>query len=122
VFVLLVALGLPMWGIVSTGAAFLGMYVVYLPVVYALARRRCGFRWEPIVWRRLVLLFFAAAAVAGLGAWRESAAVVAGLLAAIGFGLDGLARLGHTAGLGGSIGKLSQFSRRLMITVGVWRE
>jgi PST family polysaccharide transporter len=122
VFVLLVALGLPMWGIVSTGAAFLGMYVIYLSVVYALARRRCGFRWEPFVWRRLVLLFVAAAAVAGLGAWRESAAVVAGLLATIGLGLDGLARLGHMAGLGGSVGKLSQFSRRLMIKGGVWRE
>jgi PST family polysaccharide transporter len=122
VFVLLVALGLPMWGIVSTGAAFLGMYVICLSVVYALARRRCGFRWEPIVWRRLVLLFVAAAAVAGLGAWRESAAVVAGLLAAIGFGLDGLARLGHMAGLGGFVGKLSQLSRQVMIRTGAWRD
>ena len=121
-FVLLVALGLPIWGIVSTGAAFLGMYVIYLPVVHALARRRCGFGWEPAVWRRLVLLFVAAAAVAGLGAWRESVAAVAGLLAAIGFGLEGLARLGHMAGLGGALGRLSGLSRRVMIRMGVWRD
>ncbi|MFN4160365.1 MAG: O-antigen translocase [Stenotrophomonas sp.] len=121
-FVLLVALGLPMWGIASTGVAFLGMYVVYLPVVYVLARRRCGFRWEPAVRRRLVLLIVSAAAVAGLGAWRESVAVVAGLLAAIGFGLDGLARLGHMAGLAGTVGRLGLFSRKVMMKLGVWRE
>src|SRR5690606_21265539 len=122
VFVLLVALLLPWLGIASTGMAFLAMYVVYLPVVYCLARRRTGFRWAPAVRRRLLLLFAASVAVAGLGAWREIAAVVVGLLAAAGFGLDGLARLGHMAGLGGSVGRLSQFSRRLMIKVGVWRE
>lgn len=122
VFVLLVALLLPWLGIASTGMAFLAMYVVNLPVVYVLARRRTGFRWAPAVRRRLLLLFAASVAVAGLGAWREIAAVAVGLLAAAGFGLDGLARLGHMAGLGGSVGRLSQFSRRLMIKVGVWRE
>ena len=121
-FALLVALGLPAWGVVSTGVAFLGMYVAYLPLVYVLARRRTGFRWAPDVRRRLLLLFAASVAVAGLGVWRESAALVVGLLAAVGFGLDGLARLGHMAGLGGAVGRLSQFSRRLMIKIGVWRE
>jgi O-antigen/teichoic acid export membrane protein len=122
VFVLLVALLLPWLGITSTGMAFLAMYVVNLPVVYVLARHRTGFRWEPFVRRRLVLLFVAAAAVAALGAWQQSAAVVAGLLAAIGFGLDSLARLGHMAGLGRFVGKLSQLSRQVMIRTGVWRE
>lgn len=122
VFVVMIALLLPWFGIVSTGAAFLVMYVVHLPVVHALARRRTGFRWEPAVWRRLLLLFLAAAAVAGLGAWRESVAVVVGLLAAIGFGLDGLARLGHMADLGGPLGRLSRLSRHVMIKMGVWRE
>lgn len=122
VFVLLVALLLPWLGIASTGMAFLAMYVVNLPVVYYLARRRTGFRWEPVVRRRLVLLFVAAAAVAGLGAWRESVAAVAGLLAAIGFGLDGLARLGHMAGLGGPVGRLAGFSRKAMMKIRVWSE
>ena len=122
VFVALVALLLPRLGVASTGVAFLGMYVAYLPLVHFLARRRTGFRWQAGVLRRLLLLFVAAAVVAGLGAWRESVAVVLGLVAAIGFGVDGLARLGHMAGLGGSLGLLSGLSRKMMIKIGVWRE
>jgi PST family polysaccharide transporter len=122
VFVLLVALLLPWLGIASTGMAFLAMYVVNLPVVYYLARRRTGFRWAPAVRRRLLLLFAASVAVAGLGAWRDIAAMVVGLLAAVGFGLEGLARLGHMAGIGGPVGRLAGISRKVMMRVGVWRE
>ncbi|MFN7183323.1 MAG: O-antigen translocase [Thermomonas haemolytica] len=122
VFVALVALLLPRLGVVSTGVAFLGMYLAYLPWVHRLARRRTVFRWEPAVQRRLLLLFASAAAVAGLGVWRDSVAVMAGLLAATGFGLDGLARLGHMAGLGGTVGRLGLFSRKVMMKLGVWRE
>ncbi|WP_374555886.1 O-antigen translocase [Thermomonas sp.] len=122
VFVLLVALLLPWLGIASTGMAFLAMYVVNLPVVYYLARRRTGFRWAPAVRRRLLLLFAASVAVAGLGAWWEIAAVVVGLLAAIGFGLGGVARLGHMVHLTGPIGRLAGWGKLLMIRFGVWRE
>ncbi|WP_374248665.1 O-antigen translocase [Thermomonas sp.] len=122
VFVGLLACLLPMAGILSAGISFFAMYAVLAPAVYVIVRRRTGFRWAPAVWRRLLLLFIASAAVAGLGSWREDAAVVVGLLAALGFGVDGLARLGHMAGLGGAVGRLAGLSRKMMMKAGVWHE
>lgn len=122
VFVLGVALGLPWLGIASTGIAFLVMYVAYLPLVWVLAKKRTTFYWQPSVWKRLLLLFLAALAVAGLGMGYENAAAVLGLLLATISGLDGLARLGHMAGLQGPVGRLASVSRDLMMRVGVWRD
>lgn len=121
-FVLLVALWLPTWGVVSTGAAFLGMYVIYLPLVYWLARWRTGFRWQTGVRRRLELLLLACAAVAGVGVWSQAAAAGIGVMLAAVFGLEGLARLGHMAGLTGPVGRLAGLSRKVMMKIGVWRE
>lgn len=46
VFVLFVWLGLPYLGLQATGVGFLAMYVVYLPMVYWLAKKRTGFAWN----------------------------------------------------------------------------
>jgi PST family polysaccharide transporter len=61
VFVLLSWVGLPLMGVEAAGVAFLGMYVVYLPVIYAIARRQTGFGWT----RRVKLLFVLLAAACG---------------------------------------------------------
>jgi O-antigen/teichoic acid export membrane protein len=122
VFVLLVYVLLPGLGIVSTGVAFLIMYVLYLPIVYFFAGRRTAFRWSSPVRHLLMALFGTAVAVAALGGLWKAAGTVVGTLAACGFGLHGLARLGHMVNLGGAVGRLSALSRRAMMKVGVWRE
>ena len=66
VYVAGVALGLALAGVVATGVAFLTMYVVYLPVVYWLARRLIGFRWEPTVVAHSAFFFVVACGVSAL--------------------------------------------------------
>jgi len=77
-------LGMPRFGIVATGVAYFGMYVVYLPVVYWIARRRIGFRWSAKTLKTLVAVATACALVAIASTFSEGAALAAGaLLAAI---------------------------------------
>lgn len=119
IFVGLTWIGLPIFGLQSTGIAFLGMYVVYLPIVYWLARRRTGFSWESRVLKHLVELALAAITVCLAALWSEWAAAGLGLVAAISFGIHGIAYLGEKANLGGTIGRASVACRKLMIRVGI---
>ena len=67
-FVLGVVVGIPTFGLPATGAAFLLMYVVNLSIVFWLAHRRSGFRWDPIVWKLFFGLLIAAISISIVGA------------------------------------------------------
>lgn len=121
-FVGLTWLGLPFVGIEATGIAFLGMYAVYLPVVYALARRRTGFRWDAVVLRHVAALVLMAVAVSSLAGWHTLAGATAGVAAAGAFGLYSLTRLGHMAGTAGPAGRVAAISRRVLTRLGIWRD
>ncbi|MBN8716003.1 O-antigen translocase [Thermomonas sp.] len=122
VFGLLVAWGLPVFGVMSAGLAFLAMNAFLLPLVHWLARRRTGFRWQAGVRRRLGMLLAASALVAAAGGWQPLVGAAVGVPVALAVGMHGLARLGHMAGLGGPVGRLAGFSRKVMMRIGVWRE
>ena len=122
VFVLLSWLGLHLMGVAATGIAFLGMYVVYLPVVYWLVRRKTGFRWEPTVRRQLGWLMLGAMAVLTAAAWTALAGALAGLIMCVGFGFFSFSRLAHKTNLTGPLGRLAGFSRQWVIRIGVWRD
>lgn len=113
VFVLGVWIGLPLLGIEATGIAFLVMYVVYLPVVFWLGRRRLGFAWRPAVVRQMLLLLAIALLVLVLARVSEPAAMIVGCAAAAALGLHGLGRLGAMAELGGRLGQAAALGRRL---------
>jgi O-antigen/teichoic acid export membrane protein len=98
---------LPWFGVVATGISFLLMYMIFLPLVYLLARRRTGFHWNRTVIRDLALLSIAALLVAACGAWHEWLGVTVGLVLAAVFGFITLLRLARMAELGGALGKLS---------------
>lgn len=119
VFVLLTWILLPFHGVVATGLAFVGMYLVYLPLVYALARRRTQFRWNRGVFVQMSALLIVAVAVILVGAWSEKTAAILSSFGVIGFGLQGLGRLGAMANLTGRIGKAASLSRMLMLKIGV---
>lgn len=114
-----VALLAPGVGIAATGMAFLLSYIFYLPLVYVLARRRIGFRWDAAVLRQAAALSVAAAGVMALTYASEMLASVAGVTLALAFGLYGCARLGQMAGLGGPIGRMATLSRQILERVGV---
>ena len=112
-------LGLPHLGIEATGVAFLGMYAILLPVVYVVARRTTGFRWDAGVLRHLVALTTVAAVVSGVAAGFERTGAALGLLAAAVFGIHAVGRLGHMANLGGPLGRVAALSRRLLTRLGL---
>ena len=119
-FVLFTWIGLPLIGIQATGVAFIGLYAVYLPLVYWLAVRRTGFRWQRAVLWHLLLACIAALALVGLAAWSAMASAALGVLLAGVSGVYGLARLGTMAGLGGRLGQVAARAQAVMNRMG-WK-
>jgi len=110
-------LAIPWLGIQATGASFLLMYMVYLPLVYLLARRRTGFRWRRSVLRDALLLCIATTLVAACGAWHDWLGAVVGVLAAGGFGVVSLLRLARMVELSGALGRLAVRSRHFLFSL-----
>ena len=113
---------LPEMGIVATGVSFLGMYIILLVVVWALAVRRTGFSWAGEVKRHAVLIFASGLAIHALAWVNEWVAAGAGVLLAVGWGVFALVRLAHASGLNGPVAKLAGATRGVMMKMGVWRE
>lgn len=93
VFVMLTWLGLGPLGIQATGIAFLGMYCVYLPLVYGIARSRTGFRWSKRVMVLLFILLVSATCVHFMADWSTLFAAVVGVVAGTAFGWHSFRRL-----------------------------
>ncbi|PZX40649.1 PST family polysaccharide transporter [Roseinatronobacter thiooxidans] len=112
VFVLGVAIGLPLLGVTATGVAFLALYVAYLPLVWWLGGRRIGFRWSrAVVWLAGVTMA-AAVAVALAARVSDGAGLVAGLACGLGLGIWSLLRLADAAGATGRFQKLANAGAR----------
>lgn len=109
---------LPVLGLEATGVGFFLMYVVYLPLVYWMARLRTGFRWSKTVARDLFILFTLAVVVSLVGTWGDIPGALFGMVAAIGFGVNALMRLVTMASLGGLAGKLAVLLRRIFLKQG----
>ena len=112
-FVLFTWLGLPLIGIQATGVAFVGLYGGYLPLVYWLAVRRTGFRWQRTVIWHLLLACIAALALIALAEWSTTASALLGVLLAGVAGVFGLARLGTMAGSEGVAAKAQAVMQRM---------
>lgn len=121
-FVLLTWLMIPWLGLEASGLACLGMYVVSLPLVYWLAKRRTGFYWESIVIKQIILMFVAASVIMVLARYSQNAAAGFGLLLSAAFGLYGFSRLAHKTELKGGIGKMAMLVQKQMKRIGVWHE
>lgn len=106
IFTALTWLGLRFFGVQATGIAFVGMYLVYLPMVYWLARYKTGFRWTAGIWWYTGVLVFLCALLKGISMWSQFASGIFGLLAAICWALHALARLSQINALSGSISKM----------------
>jgi O-antigen/teichoic acid export membrane protein len=122
VFVLLTWYGLSLIGVAGAGMAFVGMYVVLLPVVYWLARRKTGFRWAATVRRLLGWLMLAAVALLVAAEWSPMAGATAGLIMSTGIGLYSFSRLAHKTSLTGPLGHLAGICRYWLMKIGVWRD
>lgn len=115
IFVLLLWLGLPLFGIQTSGVAFLIMYMLYLPLVHRLVSRRTGFAWSRRVMVSLAVLAGLASMVFICALWSFQAAAILGLVAAAALALYALARLARMADLSGPVARLAGAGRGFMI-------
>lgn len=121
VFVLGVAIGLPILGVTATGVAFLALYVAYLPLVWWFGGRRIGFRWSRAVVWQAGLTIGAAVAVVLTARVSEGGAVVAGVGLGLGLGLWSMLRLADVAGAAGRFGPLASAGARARGILGRFR-
>jgi len=113
-------LALPRLGIQATGISFLLMYIVYLPLVYWLAKRRTGFCWSRGVLLGMALLAVACVTVTACGVWNDWLGAAVGLFAACSFGVAALLRLARMAAVGGPLGRLVFSTRRFISKLGAF--
>lgn len=93
VFVGLVWLGLPLIGVEATGVAFIGMYVVYLPLIYWLAWRKTKFKWNAYVQRLGIALFIASLVLFLLRKESSSIQLMFGISITLSFGIYSFSNL-----------------------------
>jgi O-antigen/teichoic acid export membrane protein len=122
VFAGLVWVGLPLLGVQATGLAFIGMYVVYLPMIYWLARRKTGFAWSSHVKRLLPALIAVSCGVCVLAKLSTWLGLGVGLPAAALFAAYGFTRLAHMANLSGPLRRVADICRNALIRMGMWHE
>ena len=96
-FALLSALLLPTMGLTGAGAAYAGMYVVYLPITWVVLRRHAPVRWSGRVAADFFALLVAAAALLAVSAYDQQAALLGGVAISAGFAYAAFRRLRHLA-------------------------
>jgi O-antigen/teichoic acid export membrane protein len=113
-WVLFTWLGLPRLGIEAAGVAYFLMYLLYLPLVYMLARHRIGFRFERTLVRHLCALAVAMAVVLLLAGISSALSIAVGLALSAASLVFGFVRLSAAAALGGRMGSLQRRIQRLL--------
>ena len=103
---------LPFIGLPATGIAYIVCYIFYLALVYWLARRRIGLHWS----RSILILSsvtFALCAAVGAIAFLTRWGPLVGCVVAVAFACYSLGRLTHMSNMGGPIGRLGAFARKI---------
>lgn len=96
-------------GLQITGISFLLCYLVYLPLVYLLAKRRIGFQWSGSVVKLIVITFVLCIAVAIISTHYWSGAIVT-VAISLAFALYTLARIASTSNYGGPAVRITEFT------------
>lgn len=104
-------------GLQITGIAFLVCYLVYLPLVYLLARRRIGFVWTSSVVKLMMIIFTFCTAIAIVSTHYWWGAVVAVVLS-LAFAIYTLGQLVHMSNLGGTAGRMAALAKQWTRKVG----
>jgi PST family polysaccharide transporter len=112
VFILGVLFGLPLIGVTATGVAFLGLYVVYLPIVWWFGGRRIGFRWTSTVKAQGMAIMVAAVAVDIAARGSAPLGAILGVGLALAAGIWALMRLSTMAGASGRLGRIARVLER----------
>lgn len=114
IFVGVTWVGLPFLDIDAVGVAFLLMYMILLPVTYALTSRSIGFGWQAGVWRQFSLLLVVSGIICALAARHAELGGLVGLTFAAGLGTWNIRRLGQMTDLAGPVGRASVLGNKLL--------
>lgn len=107
----LIAVFLSAVGLNMTGIAFLICYVIYLPIVYWLARRSIDFMWTNSIVKLLALTFISSLGVVVISIFYWWGSVVAVVLS-LTFSLYTLGRLAHVSNLNGPLRRIGMLAQR----------
>lgn len=99
-------------GLRITGIAFLACYLVYLPLVYWIARRKIGFRWQGSLVKLIVTIFSLCLGVMVVSSMYWWGAAVAAFLS-LAFSFFALLRISNMSDLNGSMAKLGVIAKRI---------
>jgi O-antigen/teichoic acid export membrane protein len=102
---------IPQLGLPITGIAYLMSYLIYLPLVYLLARRRIGFRWSKSVVILTAVTLVSCVSIDLLTAVTPWGMLI-GCIVAIVFAVFSLGRITHMSDLGGPVGRLGALARQ----------
>jgi PST family polysaccharide transporter len=94
-FVILVWVGIPIWGVQASGIAFFSMYIAYAPLVYYLGRRRTGLKWSSGTLREATILFALLVIIFCLSELAELYSFIAGVFATCSWGAYAYRQLHH---------------------------
>jgi PST family polysaccharide transporter len=98
-------------GLQITGIAFLICYVLYLPMVYWLAKRRIGFEWSRAVVKLLAITIVICTAISLTSMTYWWVAIVAVVLS-LAFGIYTFGRLAHMSNVGTPVKKMVSWSQQ----------
>ncbi len=112
-FVFGIWVALPIVGVVGAGMAFLGFYLLYLPLVYVITRRSIGFRWSRAVLMQAVVVVVSAFLVEL--AVRQSSLLggVTGAVLALVLGFGALIRLADKVDASGKLAFFANIGRKV---------
>jgi len=100
-------------GLPITGIAFFVMYVVYLPLVYWLAKRRIGFHWQPpvtILCLSILILCIFVFVLSSMYWWGGIVTVILALI----FIIHAVVRIANMSGVNGHLHRFSTAGMQMM--------
>jgi PST family polysaccharide transporter len=100
-------------GLKITGIAFLLCYVVYLPVVYFLAKQRIDFKWTSLVTKLFALVFGACIFVFVLCTQYWWGSIVS-IVLSLGFTFYAFVRLSYLSNITGRLGRLGVLAQKII--------
>lgn len=118
IFITLTFILLPIFGIEASGISFFGMYAIYLPLVYWLAKRRSGFYWRLNIVKHLFVLIFSALTLMVLAKFSSILSAVFGIILFSAFSIYSLLSIAKITKIGGRLEELSIFIRNVLYKIG----
>ncbi len=109
---------LPVAGLRITGIAYLAMYIVYLPLVYWLARRKISFHWSKSVFRQTAWTFALCAGVGAISVKTHWGMYLGGVIAVLS-AVYSVGRITEMSNLGGHAGRIGAIARRMTVRFSV---